>query len=54
MLPIAYALDALNFLSADVRNLFGPFINVFMPDTRPEQPNIRDSGALAIEGAPGE
>jgi MFS family permease len=30
MLPIPYALDALNFLSADVRNLFGPFINVFL------------------------
>ena len=27
---IPYALDALNFLSADVRNLFGPFINVFL------------------------
>src|SRR6201999_4183529 len=24
------ALDALNFLSADVRNLFGPYINVFL------------------------
>ena len=30
MLPIPLALDALNFLSADVRNLFGPFINVFL------------------------
>ena len=30
MLSIPYALDALNFLSADVRNLFGPFINVFL------------------------
>jgi MFS family permease len=30
MIPIPYALDALNFLSADVRNLFGPFINVFL------------------------
>jgi MFS family permease len=30
MLPVPYALDALNFLSADVRNLFGPFINVFL------------------------
>ena len=29
-MPIAYALDALNFLSADVRNLFGPFINVYL------------------------
>ena len=27
---IPYALDALNFLSADVRNLFGPFINVYL------------------------
>ena len=27
---IPHALDALNFLSADVRNLFGPFINVFL------------------------
>ncbi len=30
MLSIPIALDALNFLSADVRNLFGPFINVFL------------------------
>jgi MFS family permease len=30
MIPVPYALDALNFLSADVRNLFGPFINVFL------------------------
>ena len=30
MLPVPYALDALNFLSADARNLFGPFINVFL------------------------
>jgi len=34
MLPIPYALDALNFLSADVRNLFGPFINVFLTTSR--------------------
>jgi MFS family permease len=30
MIPIPNALDALNFLSSDVRNLFGPFINVFL------------------------
>src|SRR5271154_3342730 len=30
MLSIPYALDALNLLSADVRNLFGPFINIFL------------------------
>jgi MFS family permease len=30
MLPIPYALDAVNFLAADVRNLFGPFVNVFL------------------------
>ena len=30
MIPVPVALDALNFLSADVRNLFGPFINVFL------------------------
>ena len=30
MVPIPYALDALNFLAADVRNLFGPFVNVFL------------------------
>ena len=30
MLSIPHALDALNFLSADVRNLFGPFINVYL------------------------
>ena len=29
-MSIPLALDALNFLSADVRNLFGPFINVFL------------------------
>jgi MFS family permease len=34
MLSIPYALDALNFLSADVRNLFGPFINVFLVTSR--------------------
>ena len=34
MLAIPYALDALNFLSADVRNLFGPFINVFLVTSR--------------------
>jgi len=30
MPSISYALDAVNFLSADVRNLFGPYINVFL------------------------
>jgi MFS family permease len=30
MISIPYALDALNFLAADVRNLFGPFVNVFL------------------------
>ena len=30
MLTIPHALDALNYLSADVRNLFGPFINVYL------------------------
>jgi len=30
MPSIPYALDAVNFLSADVRNLFGPYINVFL------------------------
>ena len=34
MIPIPYALDALNFLSADVRNLFGPFVNVFLITSR--------------------
>lgn len=29
-MTVPYALDALNFLSADVRNLFGPFINVYL------------------------
>jgi hypothetical protein len=28
--PFPRPLDALNFLSAHVRNLFGPFINVFL------------------------
>jgi MFS family permease len=30
MIPIPHALDGLNFLSADVRNLFGPFINLLL------------------------
>jgi MFS family permease len=34
MLSIPYALDAVNFLSADVRNLFGPFINLFLVTDR--------------------
>ena len=34
MLSIPIALDALNFLSADVRNLFGPFINVYLVTDR--------------------
>ncbi len=47
MLPIPYALDAF-------RNLFGPFVNVFMPETRDGQAIARDSELPAIEGAPGE
>ncbi len=54
MLPIPYALDALNFLSADVRNLFAPFVNVFMAETRKEQAIARDSELPAIEEAPGQ
>ena len=34
MTPIPYALDALNFLASDVRNLFGPFVNVFLVTSR--------------------
>ena len=34
MLSVPHALDALNFLSADVRNLFGPFINVYLATSR--------------------
>ena len=34
MASIPFALDALNFLSADVRNLFGPFINVYLVTSR--------------------
>jgi hypothetical protein len=34
MIPIPYALDTLNFLSADVRSLFGPFVNVFLVTSR--------------------
>src|ERR1700761_4002170 len=30
MIPIPYALEAVNFFAADVRNLFGPFVNVFL------------------------
>ncbi len=33
-MSISLALDAVNFLSADVRNLFGPFINVFLVTNR--------------------
>src|SRR6202789_479062 len=34
MIAIPYALDALNFLAADARNLFGPFVNVFLVTSR--------------------
>jgi hypothetical protein len=34
MIPIPCALDALNFHSADVRSLFGPFVNVFLVTSR--------------------
>ena len=34
MIPIPYALDGLNFLASDVRNLFGPFVNVFLVTSR--------------------
>ena len=34
MIPIPYALDALNFLASDARNLFGPFVNVFLVTSR--------------------
>ncbi len=34
MASIPFALDALNFLSADVRNLFGPFINIYLVTSR--------------------
>jgi MFS family permease len=34
MISIPYALDALNFLASDVRNLFGPFVNVFLVTSR--------------------
>ena len=34
MLSISHALDALNFLSADVRNLFGPYVNVYLVTDR--------------------
>jgi MFS family permease len=34
VLSIPFALDALNFLSADVRNLFGPFVNVYLVTDR--------------------
>jgi MFS family permease len=34
MIPIPYALDAVNFLASDVRNLFGPFVNVFLVTSR--------------------
>jgi hypothetical protein len=51
MLPVSYALDN---LPADVRNLFGPVVNMFMPEMREEHTIARDSGVLAIEGAAGE
>ena len=34
MISIPYALDALNFFAADVRNAFGPFVNVFLVTER--------------------
>jgi MFS family permease len=34
MIPIPVALDTVNFLAADVRNLFGPFVNVFLVTSR--------------------
>jgi hypothetical protein len=43
MIPVRYALDALNFLSADVRNLFGPFINVFLVTGRHWSQTMSDS-----------
>ena len=34
MLSIPHSLDALNFLSADVRNALGPFVNVYLVTDR--------------------
>jgi MFS family permease len=34
LISIPVALDALNFLAADARNLFGPFVNVFLVTSR--------------------
>jgi MFS family permease len=34
LLPIPFALDAVNFLASDARNLFGPFVNVFLVTSR--------------------
>src|ERR1700677_327792 len=53
MIPIPYALDALNFLAADARNLFGPFVNVFLvPGQHWSQTNVglvtTASGLLGI------
>ena len=34
MIPIPYALDALNFFAADARNALGPFVNVYLVTDR--------------------
>src|ERR1700734_2935848 len=34
MIPISYALDALNFFAADARNALGPFVNVYLVTER--------------------
>ena len=34
LIPISYALDALNFFAADARNALGPFVNVYLVTER--------------------
>ena len=48
MTSIPFALDALNFLSVDVPNLFGPFINVFLVTRR--QRTQTDVGLIMTGG----
>jgi len=49
MIPIPYALDAVNFIAADVRNLFGPFDNMLLVTRL-----ARSGEGIMIEAAAGK
>ncbi len=49
MIPIPYALDAVNFIAADVRNLFGPFDNMLLVTRL-----ARSDEGIMIEAAAGK